>query len=194
MLSHNDLKKGTQFILEGDPYQVLDSSFTFKGRGSSTMQAKIKNLKNGNIVTRTFHQGDDFEEADLEKRDINFVYSDRGKYIFTEQGNPSKRFEFTKEQLGSQDEFLVPNTAVEGLVFQGEIINISLPIKMQFQVKDAPPGIKGDRSQGGTKTITLETGAVIQTPLFIETGDVVEVNTETREYARRIGREKSSTG
>jgi len=186
MLDHNDLKQGVQFILEGEPYQVLDSSFTFKGRGSSTMQAKIKNLKNGNILTRTFHQGDNFEETELEKRNITFIYSNRGKYVFAEQENPSSRFEFQQEQIGDQAQFLVPNTVVEGLVFHEEIINISLPIKMQFRVKDAPPGIKGDRAQGGTKTITLETGAVIQAPLFVETGDIVEINTETREYVRRI--------
>ncbi|MCH7605198.1 elongation factor P [Patescibacteria group bacterium] len=186
MLGHNDLKQGVQFILEGDPYQVLDSSFTFKGRGSSTMQAKIKNLKNGNILTRTFHQGDDFKEAELEKKNIAFIYSDRRKYVFAEQDNPSNRFEFQQEQIGDQARFLIPNTVVEGLVFQGKIINISLPIKMQFRVKEAPPGIKGDRAQGGTKTITLETGAVIQAPLFVGTGDMVEINTETGEYARRI--------
>ena len=186
MLDHNDLKQGVQFILEGDPYQVLDSSFTFKGRGSSTMQAKIKNLKNGNILTRTFHQGDTFEEAELEKRNITFIYSDRGKYVFAEQENPSSRFEFQQEQIGEQVQFLVPNTVVEGLVFRGEIINFSLPIKMQFRVKEAPPGIKGDRAQGGTKTVTLETGATIQAPLFVETGDIVEINTETGEYTRRI--------
>ena len=190
MLDHNDLKTGVQFIFEGDPYQVLDSSFTYKARGSSTMQGKIKNLKNGSIVTKTFHTGDTFEEAELEKKDIKFVYENKGKYMFAHTDNASNRFELSAEQLGEQAQFLLSNTIVEGLMFENEIINISLPIKMQFRVKDAPPGIQGDRSQGGTTSITLETGVIIQAPLFLETGDTVEVNTQTSEYVRRV--EKTS--
>ncbi|MCH8987067.1 elongation factor P, partial [Patescibacteria group bacterium] len=144
------------------------------------------NLKNGNIVTKTFHTGDEFEEAELEKKQIKFVYKNQGKYVFADADNSGNRFELTQEQLGEQAQFLLSNTVVEGLVFEGEVINISLPIKMQFRIKDAPPGIQGDRSQGGTKSITLETGVIIQAPLFLETGDTVEVNTQTSEYVRRV--------
>lgn len=91
-----------------------------------------------------------------------------------------------EEQIGNSSEFLKPNQIVLGLVFQGKVINIQLPIKIQLKVTEAPPGIKGDRAQGGTKIVTLETGAKINTPLFIETGDIVEVNTENGEYVRRI--------
>ena len=107
-------------------------------------------------------------------------------YVFSHADNPGNRFELTQEQLGKQAQFLLPGIVVEGLVFEDEVINISLPIKMQFRVKDAPPGIQGDRSQGGTKSITLETGMIIQAPLFLETGDTVEVNTQTSEYVRRV--------
>jgi len=186
MLDHNDLKKGVQFILEGEPYEVLESSFTYKARGSSTMQGKIKNLKTGNIVTRTFHTGDNLQEAELEKIQVKFIYESKGKMVFSEVEDASKRFELSKEQIGEQTAFLLPNTQVEGLSFQGAVINVVLPIKMSFKVKEAPPGIKGDRATGGTKAATLETGAVANVPLFIETGDVIEINTETSEYVRRI--------
>jgi len=186
MLDHNDLKKGVQFIHEGDPWEVLDSSFTYKARGSSTVQTKIKNLKSGNIVTRTFHTGDNLEEAELQKTQIKFIYESRGKFVFSEAKNPGKRFEFSSEQIGSQSQYLLPNTILEGVVFDGETINIALPIKMSIKVKEAPPGVKGDRSIGGNKAVTLETGAVVNVPLFIETGDVIEVNTESGEYVRRI--------
>ena len=186
MLSHNDLKKGVRFILENQPYEVLDSSFTFKGRGSSTVQAKVKNLITGNVLTRTFHQGEEFEEAEIEKIKVKFLYSHRDKFFFCRENEPSTRFELPKEVIGDSFIYLKPNEIVEGIQFKNKIINISLPIKVQLKVKEAPPGVKGDRAQGGTKTVTLETGATINVPLFIETGDIIEINTEKGEYVRRI--------
>jgi elongation factor P len=186
MLDHNDLKKGVQFILDGELYEVLESSFTYKARGSSTMQGKIRNLKTGSIVTRTFHTGDNFEEAKIEKVQVIFIYENKEKYTFAEAENASRRFELSKDQIGEQAAFLLPNTQVEGLALEGEVINIVLPIKMSFKVKEAPPGVKGDRSVGGTKAATLETGTVVNVPLFIETGDVIEINTESGEYTRRV--------
>lgn len=186
MLSHVDLKKGTYFVYEGVPCLVLEHSLMFKGRGSSVMQVKLRNLKNGNVLNRTLHTGEEFEEAELEKVQVKFIYENRGKYVFSEVGNPSKRFELLAEQIGSQMEFLIPNTIMEGLQFEGQILTIALPIKMNLKVKEAPPGIKGDRAVGGTKAATLETGAVVQVPLFVETEDEIEVNTETGEYVRRV--------
>ena len=196
MLSHVELKKGIYFVYEGVPCIILENSLMYKGRGSSVMQIKLKNLKNGNVLSRSFHTGEEFQEAELEKLQVKFIYENRGKYVFTEVDNPSKpfdstqgkRFELLAKQIGAQVEFLIPNTLVEGIRFEGEILTISLPIKMNLRVKEAPPGIKGDRAQGGTKTVTLETGALIQTPLFVEQGDVIEVNTETGEYSKRVGK------
>ncbi|MFH1462539.1 MAG: elongation factor P [bacterium] len=186
MLSHTDLKKGIQFILEKEPYEVLESAFVFKGRGSSVVQTKIKNLAVGSILSKTFHPGDSFEEAEIERIKVKFLYEHRGKFFFVKEENPNVRFDLIKEIIGEASVFLKPNQIVEGVEFQGEIINISLPIKVQLKVAEAPPGVKGDRAQGGTKIVALETGAKINTPLFIKEGDVVEVNTETGEYARRI--------
>ena len=186
MLSHVDLKKGIYFVYEKVPCVVLENSLMFKGRGSSVMQVKLRNLKNGNVLNRTFHTGEEFEEAELEKVQVKFIYENKGKYVFSEASNSSKRFELLAEQIGSQVEFLISNTVVEGLQFEGQILTIALPIKMNFKVKEAPPGIKGDRAVGGTKAATLETGAVVQVPLFVETDDVIEVNTETGEYVRRV--------
>lgn len=186
MLSHVDLKKGVYFVYEGMPCVILDNSLMFKGRGSSVMQVKFRNLKTGSVLSRAFHTGEDFEEADLEKIQVKFIYENKGKYVFSEAKNPSKRFELTKDQIGAQVEFLVPNTIVEGLRFEGEILTIALPVKMNLMVKEAPPGIKGDRAQGGNKAAILETGAVVQVPLFVDAGEVIEVNTQTGEYVRRI--------
>lgn len=106
--------------------------------------------------------------------------------FFCEKENPAKRFELTKEQIGEQADFLKQNQIIEGSIFEKKIINISLPIKIALRVAEAPPGIKGNRAEAGTKLITLETGAKINAPLFIKEDDIVEVNTQTGEYSKRV--------
>jgi elongation factor P len=186
MLSYFDLRKGTKFILEGEPYEVLEFQQIYKAQDMVVARTKIRNLINGKVLEKTFHQDDTFEEAELEKIEVKFIYSHRGKFVFSEARNPKKRFELTEAQIGSGAKFLKPNQNLIGIKFQGKIINILIPIKVQLKVQEAPPGIRGDRAQGGTKKVILETGAQIDVPLFIETGDVIEVNTETGEYVRRV--------
>lgn len=186
MLNYFDLRKGVQFLLEGQPYEVLDFQQIIKAQDATVIRTKVKNLLTGKIVDKTFHKGDTFEETESEKVEIKFLYSHRGKYVFCEFNNPARRFELDGEKIGESAKFLVPNTVVSGVRYEGQIINIELPIKIQLKVTETAPGVRGDRAQSGTKTATLETGAVIQVPLFIETGDLVEINTETGEYSRRV--------
>jgi elongation factor P len=186
MLSHTDLKRGVQIVLDGEPYEILESAPMKKAQRRPVIQSRIRNLITGNVFERNFQQGDVFEEAELEKIEARFLYSHREKFVFCEVKNPKNRFELDKEKIGFGTEFLKPNQILTGILFQEKFINIILPIKVQLKVTEAPPGIKGDRAQGGTKTIVLETGAKINTPLFIETGDIVEINTETGEYVRRV--------
>jgi len=185
-IAYNELKKGVKIILNNQPYEILEASPLFKGRGHSVLQAKIKNLITGNMVSRTFHPSDSFEEAELSKVKIKYLYSYKDRYFFCEETNPSKRFDLTKEQIGIQVKFLKQNQIIEGIFFENKVINISLPIKISLKVVASPPGIKGGRAEPGTKQVTLETGVKINTPLFIEEGDIIEINTETGEYVRRI--------
>lgn len=186
MLSHTDLKKGVMIILDKEPYEVLEARPLKKAQDQPVIQSKVKNLLTGNVVNQNFHQGDVFEEAELLKFKAKFLYSHRNRYFFCSENNHSKRFDLDSEQIGFRAKFLRPNLIVETLVFDEKIINISLPIKIQLKVTEAPPGIKGNRVQGGTKIVTLESGVKLNTPLFIEEGDIIEVNTETGEYAKRI--------
>lgn len=172
--------------MDGTPYEVLDHSIVFKGRGSAVMQTKIRNMKTGSVLNRTFHTGETFEEAEIRKIKIKFVYSNRGAYVFSDEENPKQRFELTQEQVGNKAKYFLPNMALEGLLFGDTLIGISLPVKMTLKVTETPPGVKGDRAQSGTKTATLETGAVAQVPLFVQQDDMVEINTETDEYVRRV--------
>ena len=186
MLSYFDLRKGVKFILDGQPYEVLEFRQMGKAQDVVVAQTKIRNLLSGKVTERNFHQEDFFEEAEISKIEIKFLYSHREKFCFCEAQNPKNRFELTEEQIGEGAKFLKQNQILTGMAFGGKIISVILPIKVQLKVTEAPPGVKGNSAQGGTKTVTLETGATINVPLFVESGDNVEVNTETGEYTRRI--------
>jgi len=186
MLSYFDLRKGVQFILEGQPYEVLEFQQMRKAQDVTVAQTKIKNLITGKVIEKNFHIGETFEEADLEKVDIKFLYQHREKFYFAEIENPKNRFELNKEKIGRGAEFLKPNQTLKGIKFQEKIINVEIPIKVQLKVVETPPGLKGNRSQPGNKPAVLETGAKINVPLFVEEGDVIEINTETGDYVRRV--------
>ena len=199
MLTYNDLKTGTIFTLDGEPYEVLEFEFLRMQQRKPVAKTKIKNLINGKILERNFHQNETFEEAEIEKEAVKYLYNHREQYWFsrpvkTGRGSPQNgaaaRFFLTEELVGPAGKFFKPNTEVTVLKFNEKIIQVSGPIKADLKVKEAPPGIKGDTAQGGTKTVTLETGAKIAAPLFINAGDVVRVNTETGQYVERIEKSK----
>jgi elongation factor P len=187
MLSFNELKRQVRIVIDNEPYEIIEASPMFKGRGQSVLQAKIKNLKTNNVLSRTFRPSERFLEAEISKMKVVFLYvNNKEQYFFCEEDNPKDRFFLEKNQLGSNCKFLKEKQNVEGLLFENQIINISLPVKISLEVVQAPPGVKGDRAQAGNKPVKLETGAEIQAPLFIKEGDVIEINTEKQEYVRRI--------
>lgn len=190
MLGINDLQNGDYIVCEGTPYQVMEVRHLHMGRGSSSIQTKLKNLKTGQVLARNFKPADIFGEADIEKQKVKYLYNHKDEYWFCEEKNPANRFKLSKEQLGNITHFLKQNTLVEALKFNGEILNIALPIKMDFKVIEAPPAVRGNTAQGGTKTVTIETGASIVVPLFINEGDIVRVNTQTGEYVERVEKGK----
>ena len=197
LMPYSELKRGSLIIINNQPHEIIETSSMFKGRGHSVLQAKLKNLITGNIISKTFHPSDNFEEAEISIIKAKFLYSHRNRFFFCQENNSQDRFDLTEEQIGSIVKFLKPNQIIKGMIFKdpsshqkfgsgGKIINISLPIKIQLKVAQAPPGIKGDRAQGGNKIVILETGSEMSVPLFIKEGDIIEVNTEKGEYVRRI--------
>ncbi len=186
MLKYTDLKKGVVFIMEGHPYEVLEYNFLKLHRGKPVVQAKIKNLKTGAIISRTFRQNDEFEETELEKRKIKFIYSHRGEYVFSEIDNPRNRFNLKEEVVDEAKNYLKPGVEVDAIIFQDEIINIQLPIKMEFKVIESEPNFKGDTAQGGTKIVKIETGAKVKVPMFINKGDIIQINTQEHKYVQRV--------
>lgn len=186
MLNYNDLRPGTFFVLNGQPYQVLEFNFLRMQQRKPVAQTKIKNLINNKIIDRTFHQNETFEEAEIEKQKVKYLYSHRDLFFFCYENDPAKRFGLSQNQIGNASKYLKPNLLIEAIIFNEKIINISLPIKMDFEVIEAPPDIKGDTAQGGTKIVTLETGAKINAPLFIKQGDIIRINTQTGQYVERV--------
>lgn len=184
MLTMNDLKNGLVVLIEGEPYQILEVKHLHMGRGGSSVQTRIKNLKTGQVYSRNFKPADTFIEADVEKRKILFLYAHRGEYVFAESGNTKNRFPL-KNEIEDIKKWLKPNTEVEAVFLDDKLLTADVPIKMEFKVIEAPPGLKGDTAQGGTKIATIETGAKISVPLFINEGDIIRINTKTGEYVER---------
>lgn len=192
MLSINDITAGLCVVYEGAPYQVLEVHHLHIGRGGSSIQTKLKNLKTGQVLARNFKPSDTFEEADIEKKNVKYLYNHRNEYWFCEADNPQNRFQLKEDILGDTIHFLKPNTIVEALNFKGIILNITLPIKMDFKVIEAPPAIRGNTAGSVSKTVTIETGAQINTPLFINEGDTIRINTQTGEYVERVEKDSKN--
>ncbi len=185
MLSISDLKVGTVFIHEKSPWQVLEVRHIYVAQGNPCRQTKIKNLINGRVLSKTFKPADQFEEAEIEYQELKYIYHHRGMYHFCHSKNPSQRFAVEEAIVGNEGHFLKKESLVRALFFEDKIRSIDLPIKIELEVIEAPPNIKGNSAQSLFKMITLETGVQIKAPLFIEAGDIVRVNTKTGDYVER---------
>ncbi|MBI2450773.1 MAG: elongation factor P [Parcubacteria group bacterium] len=190
MLSPSDLKIGTLFIIDNEPYEVLDSRHVLLGRGRGHYEIRIKNLKTGAVFQKSFRTADSFPEADINYRSIKYLYNHRNEFWFSDPNKPSERFFLSEEKIGDLKKFLKTNAMIEAVIFNNEIINIDLPIKMDFKVIEAPPGVRGDSSKSGAKVVKIETGAEINAPLFIEEGDVIKINTQSGQYVERVEKRK----
>lgn len=186
MLDINDLEKGSSIIMDGDPFIVLEISHQHVGRGGSSVQTKLKNLRTGQVLSRNFKPADEFEEAEVEELKSKYLYSSKGEFWFSELANPGKRFSLTEEVIGDQRDFLKADMEVVALIFNEKIFAVRLPIKMEYVVTEAPPAIKGNTAQGGTKVVVIESGAKVNVPMFISEGDIIRVNTQTGEYGERV--------
>jgi len=188
MLSYSEIKPGSYIELDGEPYAVLDAHVFRKQARKPVNQTKLRNLLTNNVIEHTFQHADKAEEADLEDVAIVFIYEKRGEYIFHTKNDRSNRFSLSADVVGDGAHYLMNGMEVTGLRYDDAIISIQLPIKIEQTVVEAPPNVKGNTAQGGTKRVTLESGAEVAVPMFIESGDVVRVNTQTNEYDTRISK------
>lgn len=184
MLSLSDIKTGKNILWNDNPYVVLYHEHSKTGRAGAVLRTKLKNLITGAVMEKTFQGSEAVYNADISKSKAQYTYNDGGNYNFMDNES-YEQFTITKEALGNNVNYLKEGTEVTLLNFNSNPINIELPIKVTLKVTDAPPGIKGNTVSTGGKVVTLETGLKISTPLFVNVGDEVIVNTEKGEYVSR---------
>mgnify|MGYP001613962001 CR=1 FL=1 len=186
MLEYNEILPHRYIVMDGAPYEVLDAHIFRMQQRKPVNQTKLKNLISGKVTEATFHVQDKVKEAEIETKDVKYLYVNKGEYWFCEANDPSKRFKLDGSILGVGIQFIKANSIVQAIVFEDKIFGVKLPIKVELKVKEAPPAVKGDTSKGANKTITLETGATVSAPLFINEGEIVRINTETGQYVERV--------
>lgn len=182
----NDLKVGTIFIFEDQPYEVIEARHYKVQQRRPVLQTKIRNLLTGQVRHENFQTFHTFEEAEVTRKKVKYLYNHRDNFFFAEISDASKRFSLPKNQIENVVGYLKPNAEVNALIFQEKIASIEVPTKMNFKVIETAPGVRGNTESGGTKDAILETGLVVKVPLFVETGDIIRINTKTGQYDSRI--------
>jgi len=181
--SLNSIRVGINILVNEEPYQVLEASFMRTAQRKPVMRTKLKNLLNGKIIEQSFKPGDKVEEADMSKTKASFLYMDDQCHFMNQE--TFEQFDFPKDKLGDGVKFLKEGIEVSILNFNNEPVDIELPKKVTLKVTDSPPGVKGDTAGNASKQATLETGLVVNVPLFIKTGEEIVVNTDTGDYVGR---------
>jgi elongation factor P len=186
ILSYNEILSKTIINYNGEPYEVI-SSHIFRMQKTKPQNAtKLRHLVSGKVVEISFHQSDTATEAETERMQALYLYTARGESWFAQVGNPKNRFALPEDSVHDKVQWLIPNTAVEVLMYEERPMAITIPIKVELAVKEAPPAVKGNTVSGGTKIALLATGAKVDVPLFINTGDIVRINTDSGKYAERV--------
>lgn len=186
MLAYNEVLPKRLIIVDGEPYEVVSAWVFRKQQRKPVNQVKMRNLKTGSMAEQTFHVSDKVEEAEVETRGAKFIYEKNGEWWFHEATDRSKRFMLDDAHMDDSRKYLKGDTEVEVRWFDGEPIQVKIPVKVDLKVKEAPPNTRGNTAQGGNKVVILETGASLNVPMFVETGDVVRINTESGEYVERV--------
>jgi elongation factor P len=180
-----DLKKGQPVNWKHGVWAAVDITFVNPGKGSAFYKVKLKNIDTGQLVENTFKSGEVLDEAQVQYKKCQYLYSDGSRYHFMDQES-FEQFEMDGDTLGSTVDFLRDGEEVKVVVVNGKNVAVQLATKLVFEVTDAPPGVKGDSATGKTMPAIIETGATVQVPLFVKTGDKIRVNTETGEYVERV--------
>jgi elongation factor P len=185
MINTGDLKRGITIQLDNGLWTILEYQHIKMGRGSAQVRIKMRNVRTGATVERTFQAGERFQRAILERRTVQYLYESEGLYHFMDN-ETYEQTALNKEQIGDAPNYLKDGMNVELLTFEDAPLGIELPLNVELRVTYTEPGFKGDTATGGTKPATLETGAVVQVPLFVKTDDVIRVDTRTNNYLERV--------
>ncbi len=185
MISVNDFKTGVTVELEGQVYQVVEFQHVKPGKGAAFVRAKLKNVKSGGVVEKTFRGGEKLRRAHLDKRGMQYLYMDGDDYVFMDNDN-YEQLSISRNDMGDGVKWLKENMSIQVLMYQSQIMGIEMPNFVELEVVDTEPGVKGDTATGATKAARLETGASVQVPLFVNTGDRLRIDTRTGDYMERV--------
>ncbi|MCF8525388.1 MAG: elongation factor P [Rhodoluna sp.] len=185
MATSNDLKNGLVLNIDGQLWTVIEFQHVKPGKGPAFVRSKLKNVLTGKVVERTFNAGVKVETANVDKREMNYLYNDGSGYVFMDNQN-YEQMSLTNEIVGDAKDYLLENQGAIVAVYEGNPIYVELPASVVLEITFTEPGLQGDRSSGGTKPATVETGLQIQVPLFIEQSTKVRVDTRTGEYLGRV--------
>ena len=184
MISTNEFKTNVTVTIDGDAWQVVEFQHVKPGKGAAFVRAKMRNLCTGAVIERTFNAGERLPEAHIDRRDMQYLYLDGEKYVFMDNEN-YEQMELTKEQIGSGINFLKENMPVKVVVYETRILGVELPNTVELTVVKTDPGIRGDTATGGSKPAPMDTGYVVKVPLFINEGDVLQIDTRSGDYIAR---------
>ena len=187
-VEYNQILPKKTVTMNDDPYLVISSNIAKKDRQKASNNVRMKNLRTGQVIEKTFHQSDILQEADISKKPVKYLYANRGEYWFCEPNNPKERFSLNEEIIGDMYKFVPENSIIDAVIFDDEIMSVVTPVKVDLMVKESPEAVKGNTSSSATKEATLVTGFVLQVPQFINNGDVISVNTESGVYSERVSK------
>jgi len=185
VISTAEFRNGARLELDGEPYYIVEFQHVKPGKGGAFVRTKLKAYRTGSVIDRTFRSGERFEEPDLEERTMQFLYATGDAYTFMDT-ETFEQFTYDKQQLGENADLLKENVVAKILIYDHQPIAVELPIFIELKVVDADPGVRGDTASGGTKPAVVETGAVIKVPLYLEVGEVIKIDSRTREYVERV--------
>lgn len=185
MIDAGELKKGITILLDGQLYQVLDYNHIKMGRGSAQIRIRLRDIKGGHTIERSFQASEKFAKVFLERRPVQFLYRDGDLYHFMDS-ETYEQFAVEKSLMGDALNYLKENMNLELLIYKGTVIGVELPVSVELKVTETGPGFKGNTASAGGKPAKLETGLTIQVPFFINTGDMIKVDTRTGEYLERV--------
>ena len=183
-ITTNDLKNGMHLDLDGDLVQVMAFQHVKPGKGGAFVRTTLKNVRTGSTVDKTFRAGEKVDRAMIDKRDMQLLYKDGSDYVFMDNESYDQR-NVAPETLGDNASYLIDGRNATLLMYGEEIVGTDIPASVELTIAETEPGLQGDRSSGGTKPATLETGKTIQVPLFVNIGDVIKVDTRSGEYQSR---------
>ena len=184
-ISVNDLKNGITLELDNGLFQVVEFQHVKPGKGGAFVRSKLKNVRTGAVLDKTFNAGIKVEQAIVDRQDMQFLYRDGDDYVFMNTSTYDQ-INVAPVTLGDASDYLVEQAIVQIAQYQGEIIGVEIPASVELTITDTEPGVQGDRKTGATKPATLETGKVVQVPLFIESGERIRVDTRTGDYMTRV--------